>query len=432
MQRRSDQSSPSQSLQELLLALDAVSAFNPSSPALSARAGKRALPVMTATLKRPGVSKETKRPQDALGLNRGAQEATSAKGNVKIYKGREIPTPAGGLRVGTRQVVVITGASSGLGLNSMKKLCEDGYFVVAAVRDPQKMHAVAKEMGISRDNYVAMYLELASLQSVKDFVDNLRIWLPMRSINHLICNAAVYRPTDPKPAWTDDGFEMSMGINHLGHFLLVQLLLPDLKRAKNARCCIVGSVTGNSNTIAGSFVKPVADLGALKGLQAGGDKASAMVSSAAETFDGAKAYKDAKALNMITALEMHRRYHKDTGVVFNSLYPGCICDTELFREKLTWFRVAWPKLMKLIGSYVTEKEAGQRLAQVISDPNCDKSGVYWSWNGNAQQFAFNPSKTGAGGAGGEAFENEFSDMIKDQKNGERAFEYSMEAVKDYL
>ena len=48
------------------------------------------------------------------------------------------------------------------------------------------------------------------------------------------------------------------------------------------------------------------------------------------------------------------------------MYPGCIADTNLFREKRSWFRFFFfPNLMKAIGSYVTEKEAGQRLAQVI-------------------------------------------------------------------
>ena len=97
-----------------------------------------------------------------------------------------------------------------------------GYFVVAAVRDTAKMDAVAKEAGIAKSDYVAMKLELASLASVRDFVRNLNLFLPARPINHLICNAAVYRPTDPEPAWTDDGFEMSLGVNHLGHFLLTK------------------------------------------------------------------------------------------------------------------------------------------------------------------------------------------------------------------
>eukprot|EP00962_Isochrysis_galbana_P001632 scaffold418_cov45-Isochrysis_galbana.AAC.1 len=53
-------------------------------------------------------------------------------------------------------------------------------------------------------------------------------------------------------------------------------------------------------------------------------------------FDGAKAYKDAKALNMMTVLEAHRRLHAQTGIVFNSMYPGCIAQTQLFREKRDW------------------------------------------------------------------------------------------------
>ena len=68
------------------------------------------------------------------------------------------------------------------------------------------------------------------------------------------------------------------------------------------------------------------------------------------------------------------------------MYPGCIAETNLFREKRQWFKTIFPLFMKYVtGGYVPETEAGQRLAQVIDDPECDKqSGVYWSWNGNAQ------------------------------------------------
>jgi len=254
------------------------------------------------------------------------------------------------------------------------------------------------------------------------------LFLPLRPINHLICNAATYRPKSSLPSWTDDGFEMQLGVNHLGHFLLVQLLLPDLKRAKGARCVILGSVTGNSNTLAGSFVKPVAELGQLEGLKLGGNRASEMAASPDEAYNGAKAYKDAKALNMITTLEMHRRFHDSTGVTFTSLYPGCVCDTELFRQKRAWFKEAWPRLMKFIGAYVSNDEAGERLAQTITDPRCSKSGVYWGWNGNSQTVGLG----NAGGSGGEINENEFSGMVSDEEKGRLAYEYSMEAVRDYL
>jgi protochlorophyllide reductase len=141
-------------------------------------------------------------------------------------------------------------------------------------------------------SYVAMKLELGSLQSVRDFVDNLKAFKLARPLNHLICNAAVYKPTDPKPAWTDDGFEMSMGVNHLGHFLLVHLLLDDMARAKNARVCIVGSITGNTNTVGGGLVYPQADLGNLQGLKMGARKPIEMADG--KPFFGAKAYKDSK------------------------------------------------------------------------------------------------------------------------------------------
>ena len=98
-----------------------------------------------------------------------AEPEVEARG-AKLYTKKEAPKIAGGVKVGTSRVVVVTGASSGLGLSSTKALCDEGYFVVAAVRDPAKMDRVAKENGIASNRYVAMKLELASLQSVKDFV----------------------------------------------------------------------------------------------------------------------------------------------------------------------------------------------------------------------------------------------------------------------
>jgi len=329
--------------------------------------------------------------------------------------------------IGKRKLLIITGASSGLGLYCFEALSKEDYYILAAVRDPAKMDQAAARAGISSKDYKAVELQLASLQSVKDFATDLKKCLPTaRGVDRLVCNAAVYLPTDPKPRFTDDGYEMSLGVNHLGHFLLVQLLLPQLQRAKDARCCIVGSVTGNKNTVAGSLVKPIADVGELAGLAAG--PGEVMVDGAAK-FDGAKAYKDAKALNMMTVLELHRRLHLKTGVTFNSMYPGCIANTDLFREKREWFRYFFfPTLMKAIGSYVSQTEAGERLAAVIDDPITAKSGVYWSWNGNAKYMGVG----NAGGSGGDIFENEFSGMVNDPRLGSMQYDYSMEAVRPFL
>lgn len=351
----------------------------------------------------------------------------------KLYfpKEKEIPKVLGGIKIGLRKLVVVTGASSGLGAACAETLAKTGrHFVVMAVRDVEKGKKLAKERGFPDGSYTVMKLELGSLQSVRDFVANLKAFKSARPLTHLVCNAAVYKPTDPEPAWTDDGFEMSMGVNHLGHFLLVNLLLEDMKKAKGARVCIVGSITGNTNTVGGGLVYPQADLGKLQGLEQGGRNPIAMADG--KPFFGAKAYKDSKVCNMMTVSELHRRYHKSTGIVFSSMYPGCIAETALFREKRSWFRKIFPLFMKYVtGGYVGEKEAGERLAQVIDDPQCDKSNVYWSWNGGAQtvgRWAADGKPRGAGGSGGEIFENTQSDAVQDLPTAKKMWDVSAKVV----
>lgn len=344
---------------------------------------------------------------------------------------KETPKVLGGVRIGTRKLCVVTGASSGLGLNCANTLVKSGrHFVVMACRDVEKGKEIAKKMKFPEGSYTVMKLELASLQSVRDFVANLKAFKSARPLNSLICNAAVYRPTDPEPAWTDDGFEMSMGVNHLGHFLLVNLLLSDMRKSSDARVCIVGSITGNTNTVGGGLVYPQADLGSLQGLEKGGRNPIAMADG--KPFFGAKAYKDSKVCNMMTVSQLHKRYHESTGIYFSSMYPGCIAETNLFREKRAWFRKGFPWFMKYVtGGYVGETEAGERLAQVLDDKNCKKSNVYWSWNGGAQsigKYSKDGKPTGAGGAGGEIFENEQSAAVRDPVISEKMWDASVNAV----
>mmetsp|Transcript_31461 Transcript_31461/g.76156 ORF Transcript_31461/g.76156 Transcript_31461/m.76156 type:complete len:204 (+) Transcript_31461:1543-2154(+) len=136
--------------------------------------------------------------------------------------------------------------------------------------------------------------------------------------------------------------------------------------------------------------------------------------------------------NMMTVSELDRLYHEDTGIVFSSMYPGCIAETALFREKRQWFRKLFPAFMKYVtGGYVGEEEAGDRLAQVIDDPQCNKSGVYWSWNGGAKtvgRWSEDGKPRGAGGSGGEIFENEQSDAVRDVETAKKMWALSKKAV----
>ena len=205
-----------------------------------------------------------------------------------------------------------------------------------------------------------------------------------------------------------------------------------MKKAKNARMIVVGSITGNSNTIGGGLVLPLADLGDLRGLEEGGKQPISMIDG--NPFNGAKAYKDSKICNMMTINELHERYHKTTGITFNTMYPGCIATTNLFREKRAWFRTLFPLFMKYVtGGFVSEKEAGERLAQVVDAPECAKSGVYWSWNGGARQLPVKDFKTGkvlgTGGSGGALFENTPSDQVLNKVKSGKMWKYSTEITK---
>ena len=93
------------------------------------------------------------------------------------------------------------------------------------------------------------------------------------------------------------------------------------------------------------MIPPQADLGALAGLQAGFQYPNVMIDGG--EFVGAKAYKDAKVCNMLTMREFARRY-ESTGVVFSSLYPGCIAETALFRNHVKAFQFLFPAFQKNI------------------------------------------------------------------------------------
>lgn len=311
----------------------------------------------------------------------------------------------------TKKVVIVTGASSGLGFSAARQLAATGEWqVIMAVRDYSKAALKAKAAGMPKENYTIVHLDLASLDSVREFVANFRrLGLPL---DVLVCNAAVYLPNAKEPSFTAEGFEQSVGVNHLGHFLLANLLLEDLKSntaSNSRRMVIVGSITGNTNTLAGN-VPPKADLGDLSGLSSGLDGSKATMIDSKE-FNGAKAYKDSKVCNMLTMREFNRRF-ANSGVTFSSLYPGCIATTGLFREHYPLFRTLFPLFQQYVTKgFVSEEEAGRRLMQVVSDPTMSQSGVYWSWD------------NGTG-----AFVNQVSEEVSDDAKGRVLWEISEKLV----
>jgi len=312
-----------------------------------------------------------------------------------------------------KPTVVITGTSSGVGLYAAKALIDRGWFVVMACRNISKMEDAAEKLELPRDSYTIRLLDLGSLDSVRRFVNNFRIM--NMTLDALVCNAAIYMPLLKEPLRSPEGYELSMTTNHLGHFLLCNLMLEDLKKStySDRRLVILGTVTHNPDELGGK-IPPRPDLGNFEGFEAGFKDPISMAN--AKAFEPVKAYKDSKVCNVLTMRELDRRYHESTGITFTSLYPGCVADTPLFRNHYPLFQKIFPWFQKNItGGYVSQELAGERVAMVVADPEYKQSGAYWSW-GNRQK------------KDGKSFVQKVSPQARDDVKGERMWDLSAKLV----
>jgi protochlorophyllide reductase len=310
---------------------------------------------------------------------------------------------------------LITGASSGVGLFATKALVQRGWHVVMACRDTEKARRAQAALAIADDSVTHLPVDLADLDQVRALVDAFHA--TGRSLDALVINAAVYKPRLKQPERSPQGYEISMATNHLGHFLLIQLLLDDLRASQHPsrRLITLGTVTANSKELGGRIPIPApANLGDLAGFAAGFREPVAMADG--KPFKPGKAYKDSKLCNMIVSKELHRRLHDETGIVFSSLYPGCVADTPLFRNTPAAFQTIFPWFQKTItGGYVSQSLAGERVAQVVADPAFAVSGVHWSW-GNRQR------------KDGEQFDQQLSERASDPQTASRVWDLSMKLV----
>ncbi len=304
-------------------------------------------------------------------------------------------------------IAIVTGASSGVGLWTAKALAVRGWHVVMACRDLAKAQSAAAAIDIPAASCSLLHIDLGSMASVRHFVAAFEaLGLPLDA---LVCNAAVYLPQLAAPLRSPEGYEISVATNYFGHFLLANLLLPTLQMAAAPRLITLGTVTANSEEFGGKVPIPApADIGDLEGLEAGFRTPIAMIDGKA--FKPGKAYKDSKLCTMIMSREFHRRHHADTGIVFATLYPGCVADTPLFRNAPAAFRRIFPLFQKYITKgYVSQPLAGERVADVVAAPQFTASGVHWSW-GNRQK------------AGREAFSQPLSAKANDQARAARLWD----------
>ena len=198
-------------------------------------------------------------------------------------------------------VCIVTGGNTGIGKATVAGLAERGATVVIACRDVDKGNAALEEVATktgSRALHV-MQLDLASLASVRAFAAAFAE--KFTRLDVLVANAGVMTG---KRQLTADGLEMNFGVNHVGHFLLTELLLPLLKASAPSRIVVVSSNMHSSGTI------DFDDLAMEK------------------RWSGS--YPRSKLANMLFVRALAKRL-EGTKVVVNGLHPGVI-STELGRD----------------------------------------------------------------------------------------------------
>ncbi|MEV5015691.1 SDR family oxidoreductase [Streptomyces sp. NPDC053780] len=196
----------------------------------------------------------------------------------------------------TGRRAVVTGASDGIGLGIATRLAAAGAQVVMPVRNPRKGERAAAGIRerVPGADVSLRALDLSSLASVAELGRTLLD--EGRPIHVLVNNAGVMTPPDRRT--TADGFELQFGTNHLGHFALVNHLLP-LLRAGRARVTSQISVAANRNAINWD------DL------------------NWERSYDGMRAYSQSKIAFGLFGLELHRRSEAaGWGITSNLSHPG--------------------------------------------------------------------------------------------------------------
>ncbi|XP_013405569.1 retinol dehydrogenase 12 [Lingula anatina] len=222
----------------------------------------------------------------------------------------------------TGRVIIVTGANSGIGYEVARYLCEGGNNVILACRDETKGNDAVQKIQSENPHALAtfMQLNLSSMESIRKFVEDFHA--TKKKLHVLVCNAGVCAAaSDRVRKETADKFELTMGTNHLGHFLLTNLLLDDLKKAGaesgDARVVMVTSEAHNMD-VARKRNPPLVPL----------DMDNFMLTKYG-TYNSMQAYKDSKLANVMFAYELAKQL-EGTGVTANAVCPAANVPTTNF------------------------------------------------------------------------------------------------------
>jgi len=255
---------------------------------------------------------------------------------------------------------IVTGANSGIGFVTAKQLAKQGASVTLACRNETEGRVRAEEIRNEAPNadLEVRKLDLGDLSSVRAFVDG---YLADHGSLHLLINNAGVMNT-PKGK-TTDGFETQIGVNHLGHFLLTELLLDTLKKSAPARVVVVSSCY-HDKAMGREGVVDLDDLHFER-----------------RKYEGWTSYAQSKLANVLHAKHLAKRL-EGTGVTAVSVHPGWV-RTELMRHTMpAWLQSVTRPIMAMMGMIEPWEGAQTTLYAALAPDVEAHPGAYYSQTGS--------------------------------------------------
>ncbi|MEM8717996.1 MAG: SDR family NAD(P)-dependent oxidoreductase [Cyanobacteria bacterium P01_G01_bin.39] len=332
------------------------------------------------------------------------------------------------------KTVIITGGNSGLGYHCAQRLALDpDLHLILACRNGEKAASAVSELkkASNTQQIESMTLDLASLESIRSFAakfsdrtlasrfngsqtrNALAHNLP--PLGAIVCNAGVQ--FIQRQTYTQDGFDTTFGVNHLGHFLLVNLLLSQL--VPPARIIFVSSDTHDSSKTTGM----PAPYWRNPQLMAHPEQDPNLKTKDIGTM-GRIAYTTSKLCNVLCAYELARRLQQQNlstqsqTITVNVFNPGLMPGSGLAQDYTATAKFVWNNILPILRKFVpnvnTMEQSGKALARLVTDPElANITGKYFSglkmidsaaetydeskakqlWNASVQLTQLQPSET---------------------------------------
>ncbi len=256
----------------------------------------------------------------------------------------------------TNKTALVTGANSGIGLETARGLAKAGMEVVMVCRSRKRGEIAREEIKQStgQDRLTLLIADLSSMTSIRILAKTVHEQFSKLEI--LINNAAVICP---KPELTKDRFERQFAVNHLAPFLLTHLLLDLLKQSGAGRIINVSSQMHQRTKF---------DFNNLQGER---------------DYHPRRVYAQTKLANVLFTMELSRRL-KGTGITANSLHPGTV-STGLFGTFLglpRWLKFLW-------GWFGVSPEKGAKTSLYLAT-SPQVAGISGRYFKNSRPYPVNP------------------------------------------